>query len=188
MKLRWKIILMLLALVVVVIVAGGILCFVAIDTYFSNRPTNEVYVALNKVQIGSNTVQFYANYTYDCGVLGFSVKDEAGKLRYCPMYGSTYRGMPLMKLDVLVSDTQDQMWVRSSGTEDIIGYYCAGSDRATVSYDVPTPASFGRDSSRFPQMDVSHVKLVRTIIYDEKVAEQLYNDKKATQQIDLSDK
>ncbi len=188
MRLRWKIILVLVVLVVVVIIAQRILRFVAIYDYFANRATNEVYVALNRVQIGSNTVQFYADYTYDCGVLGFSVKDEAGKLRYCPMYGSTYRGIPLMKLDVLVSDTQDQMWVRSSEEGDVIGYYRAGSDSATVSYDVPTPVSFGRDSCRFPQIDPAHVKLVSTITYDEKVVEQLYDEKKAKQQIDLSNK
>jgi len=188
MKLRWKIVLGLIGLVVLAYVARCTLVFVAVDAYFSNRATNEVYVALNGFQIGRNTVQFYVDYTYDCGVLGFSTKDETGKLRYCPMYGSTYRGMPLMKLDVFVSDTGDQMWVQSSGTAEIMGYYRAGSDRATVSYDLPTPSSFGRDASRFPQMDPAHAKLAKTIIYDEKVAERLYDRKKARQEIDLSDK
>lgn len=178
----------LVALIVAALAAASITVWFAADEYFSSKPTSEVYVALNRFQIGSNTVQFYADYGYDSAVLGFSIKDKDGKLRYCPIHGSTYRGLPLTKLDVFISDGGDQMWVQSTETAEVMGYYREGSESSTVSYDRPTPSSFGMDASRYPQMDPARAKLVKTIVYDEKLAERFYDDKKARQEIDLSGK
>ena len=44
-----------------------------------------------------------------CAVLGFSVDNASGKQRYFPMYGSTYRGLPAVTLEVFVSSLRKKL-------------------------------------------------------------------------------
>lgn len=131
-------------------------------------------VVLGSVQIGSRSVQFYIDFGIDSAVLGFSVESSSGQQRYFPIYGSTYRGLPTVTLDIFVSDSQEDMWVHSSWPGyEILAYYLMGTDRCTTlygeiySFDKPTPESLGGGARRFPEMDIKKVSKVATLKYDE---------------------
>jgi hypothetical protein len=132
------------------------------------------YVVLDAVQMGTHTAQFYIDYSVDSAILGFSVEQDSGQARYCPMYGSTYRGLPSVTLDVLVSDAHNAMWVISSWPGyDILAYHRLDTDRCITPYgemtliEQPTPESLGGGTKDFPEMPIDHVTKVATITYDE---------------------
>lgn len=130
-------------------------------------------VVLESVQIGARSVQFYVDFGSDSAVLGFSVENDSGQKRYFPMYGSTYRGLPSVTLDVFVSDSQEEMWVHSSWQGyEILAYHRVGTDLCTTrygeitSFDRPTPESLGGVAGPFPEMDFERVSRVATLAYD----------------------
>lgn len=132
-------------------------------------------VLLESVQIGTRSAQFYVDFDADSAVLGFSVENDSGQQRYFPMYGSTYRGLPSVTLDVFVSDSQEEMWVHSSWSGyKILAYHRMGTDRCMTrygeitSFDKPTPESLGGGTRRFPEMDIEKVSKVATLTYDRK--------------------
>ena len=132
-------------------------------------------VVLESVEIGSRSVQFYIDFGADSAVLGFSVESSSGQQRYFPMYGSTYRGLPAVTLDVFVSDSKEEMWVHSSWSGyEILAYHRMGTDRCITrfgeihSFDKPTPESLGGGARPFPEMDIKKVSKVATLNYDEK--------------------
>ncbi len=130
-------------------------------------------IVLESVRIGARSVQFYVDFGSDSAVLGFSVENDSRQQRYFPMYGSTYRGLPSVTLDVFVSDSQEEMWVHSSwfGYE-ILAYHRMGTDLCTTrygeitSFDRPTPESLGGGARNFPEMDIEKVSRVATLTYD----------------------
>jgi hypothetical protein len=132
-------------------------------------------VVLESVKIGTRSAQFYVDFGSDSAILGFSVENGSGQQQYFPIYGSTYRGLPSVMLDLFVSDSQEEMWVHStwSGYE-ILAYYRMGTDRCMTrygeitSFDKPTPESLGGGTSRFPEMDIEKVSKVATLKYDGK--------------------
>lgn len=130
-------------------------------------------VTLESVQIGERRVRFYVDFGQDSAVLGFSFDELAGR-RYFPMYGSTYAGLPSVTMDVFVSKSGEEMWVRSSWKGyETLAYHRIGTDRAMTTYgemasfSVPTPAALGGHGARFPEMDASRVSRVATVRYDE---------------------
>lgn len=109
-------------------------------------------VVLQSVQIGTRSVRFYVDFGTDSAVLGFSVENDSGQQRYFLMYGSTYRGLPPVVLDVFVSHCQEEMWVRSSWSGyEVLAYHRMGTNRCITrygeitSFDKPTPASLGEE-------------------------------------------
>jgi hypothetical protein len=130
-------------------------------------------VVLETLQIGAHCVRFYVNFGVDSAVLGFSVERDSGHQRYFPMYGSTYRGLPSVTLDVFVSDTQEVMWVHSDwfGYE-ILAYHRLGTDLCMTQYgeitssDKPTPEIISGGTKGFPTMDTEKLSKIATLKYD----------------------
>lgn len=141
-------------------------------------------IVLESVRVGNRSIQFYINFGVDSAVLGFSVENDAGQQRYFPMFGSTYRGIPSVTLDVFVSNSQDEMWVLSSWPGyEILAYHRMGTDRCMTrygeisSFDKPTPEILGGGTGikSFPAMDMNKLSKVGTLTYDGKSLD----DKKA---------
>jgi len=97
-------------------------------------------VPLDSVHLGTHTVQFYVDHGDNSAVLGFSAPGPTGP-RYFPLYGSTYRGLPGITLEVYAPQPRDQMWVRSSSKDhEALARYRVGADRCmTVVYPRARP-------------------------------------------------
>jgi hypothetical protein len=128
-----------------------------------------------QIKISSHSVQFYIDFASDSAVLGFSVENDSGKQRYFPLYASTYRGLPTVRLDIFVSDSQEEMWVLSSWPGyETLAFYRIGTDHCTTRYgeikafDKPTPESLGAGTSRFPEMNIEKVTKLVILEYDGK--------------------
>ncbi len=148
--------------------------------YGSERParadapdgSREPDVTLDLVQISNGAVQFYLAFGADSAVLGFWAMNDSGDRRYFPMYGSSYRGIPPVTLEVFVSDTEEEMWVHSSwsGYEEL-AYHRIGTDRLTTvygemsSFEEPLPESLVGRTRAFPTMDTQNVSKVATLHY-----------------------
>src|SRR3954447_272636 len=131
-------------------------------------------VVLESIRIGSRSMQFYIDFGTDSAILGFSVESSSGQQCYFPMYGSTYRGIPAVTLDVFVSDSQEEMWVHSSWLGyETLAYYSIGADRCITpygemhSFDRSAPEILGGGAGRFPEMDIKKVAKVATFKYHE---------------------
>lgn len=131
-------------------------------------------VVLDSIEIGLRSVQFYIDFGTDSAVLGFSIEGSSGQQLYFPVYGSTYRGLPAVTLDVFVSDSQEEMWIHSSWPGyEILAYHPIGTDRCITpygeihSFDEPTPESLSGGVRRFPEMDIKKVTKVATLKYDD---------------------
>ena len=138
----------------------------------SSAANDEPDVVLETLQIGAHCVRVYVDFGTDSAVLGFSVEDDPGHQRYFPMYGSTYRGLPSVTLDVFVADSKGEIWVHSNwpGYENL-AYHRLGSDLCMTQYgeitssDKPTPEIIGGGTSRFPAMDTEKVSKIATLEY-----------------------
>lgn len=133
-------------------------------------------VLLESVRIGNRSVQFYIHFGVDSAILGFSVENDSGQQRYFPMFGSTYREIPSVTLDVFVSKSQDEMWVLSSWPGyEILAYHRMGTDRSMTQYgeigsfDKPMPDILGGTGTKlFPEMDINKLSKVATLKYGAK--------------------
>lgn len=121
-------------------------------------------MVLGQVRMGNETTEFYIAYAYDVGILGFSVLQATGSDHYFPMYGSTYRGIPDVVLDVFVSKAGDQMWVRSSWpTAEVLAYRRKGADTAVTQFGnvtflkEPLPQELSGGPIPFPKMIATRV-------------------------------
>lgn len=137
------------------------------ESYGANE---NVYTVLGAVPAGARLVEFYVDVGADSAVLGFAVENDAGEKRYFPMYGSTYRGMPAVTLDVYVSDAQEEMWVHSSWPGyEVLAYHRLGSDRSMTRYGEiqslgkPTPERLSGGTGSFPAMDRAKVSKAATL-------------------------
>jgi len=85
-------------------------------------------VLLDSVEIGGRSLQFYVDFGWDDATLGFLDKGPDGRPRYFAIYGTTYRGIDPVVLEVFVSQ-DNEMWVFSSleGWEDL-AYHRVGSE------------------------------------------------------------
>ena len=131
------------------------------------------YEVLESVQVGASTVEFYVDYGSDSAVLGFAVHDDAGHGRYFPMYGSTYRGLPPVTLDVYATDSGEEMWVRTTWTGyEVLAYHRMGSDRSITRYgemtssETPTPTRLSGVTREIPEMDEERASRVASITRD----------------------
>ncbi len=165
---RPKLIVAAVLLILAIIAAGFLVSRLSIPGWDESVE----YVALDSVKIGQSTIQFYVEYSYDTAILGFSVPGKDGSPRYFPMYGSTYRGLPAVTLDVYVPETQDEMWVRSSWKGyEILAYHRLGTDRCMTEYGEitsianPTPEGLGGERTLIPKMDTNTVSKVATITF-----------------------
>ncbi len=169
MKLRRKWVLFAAGLVALVAVVVGIVFLAAVMV--NEGPD----VMLDSLQAGAHRVQFYIDYpSWDSAVLGFFVKDQTGRPRYFPIYGSTYRGLPPVELEVFLSEAEEEMWVLSSWEGyEVLAYHQLGSDWFTdtrssskrAASDTPSPQGGRGVGPRmdFPDMDRARVKRVLTI-------------------------
>ncbi len=130
-------------------------------------------VVLGAARVGTRSVQFYVDFGSDSAILGFAVQGDSRGRRYFPMYGSTYRGLPPVTLEVFVSDTQEEMWVRSSWPGyGILAWHRMGTDRCMTRYgeiassDRPAPESLRGGTAHFPEMDMGRVTRAATLLYD----------------------
>lgn len=133
---------------------------------------NKPDIILESVQIGNHSVQFYINFGADSAILGFSVKNGRGQQRYFPIYGSTYRDIPSVTLDIFTSDSKEEMWVFSSWSGyEMLAYYRMGADRCMTQYgeitsfDKPTPEILGGGIKQFPHVDINKLSKIATLKY-----------------------
>lgn len=129
---------------------------------------------LGTVEIDGRSVQFYVDFGADTAVLGFAVEDAEGRWRYFPMYGSTYRGLPAVTLEVLASEDDGELWVRSSWPGyEFLAYHHLGTDQAMTRYgavsslSTPSPEQLGGGAGDFPAMESSKAAKVATFEYSE---------------------
>ncbi len=120
------------------------------------------------LRIGASSVEIYVAYGPDSAVLGFS-KDDGRRIGYCPMYGSTYRGLPAVTLELFVSKDQAQMWIQSSWLgQKVLAYHRFETDTCLTSYGeksfyaAPMPRQLSGGNDAFPPMDPASVTKVRT--------------------------
>ena len=143
----------------------------------SDQVVNEnknVDVVLGSVQIGKHAIQFYIAYGEDSAILGFSVSNGSEQERYFPIYASTYRGIPSVVLDVFVSKSQEEMWVRSSWSgNEILAYHRVGADVSITQYgevtflDKPMPEFLSGGGVPFPELIIESVSKKASFKHDE---------------------
>ena len=114
------------------------------------------HVVLGKTVLNKTTLEVYASYDYDCAVLGITVLTPDSEPRYLPLYGSTYRGLPPLKVDLHVSDDRDGLWVFvtwDGQPEELLEYFPLDNDGSPKlappdsSFSEPIPSSFGSYSN-----------------------------------------
>ena len=132
----------------------------------------EQTIDLKSMQFEDKELSFQINCNSDVAVLGFSINDS-GKLKHCPMYASTYRGLPPVELDVFVSLSKEELWVRSSWQGyEYLAYYKSGNGQCITSYgaielsDVPIPNILSGSSVKMPSMDANKASKVLSIKYE----------------------
>jgi len=72
---------------------------------------NPNHIVLGATSVKQTNLEFYARYEYDIAVLGIAVHTTTGVPRYLPLYGSSYRGMPPIKIDAYLSKNHDGLWI-----------------------------------------------------------------------------
>ncbi len=127
---------------------------------------DEATVSLGSVQIDDYAIGLLVAYAGDAAVLTASVTNGDAPAKFLPLFASTYRGMPAVTLDVLVSQSKDAIWVQSSwpGSE-VLAYYRLGSTTAITPFgemallDTPMPQVLSGGPVPFPAIDpISVVK------------------------------
>jgi len=121
-------------------------------------------LVLGSVQVDKYTIKFLIACGGDSALLEFSVTDGKGSERYVPMFGSTYRGIPPVDLDVYVSKFKEELWVLSSwpGSE-VLAYHRLGTQTAITPYgekqlvDSSFPPVLSGGPVPFPTIDQDEV-------------------------------
>ena len=131
-------------------------------------------IQLQTIEIDGYSVQFYLAFGADSAVLGFSIPNDAGRKRYCPIYASTYPDIPPVTLEVFATNSKDHMWVNSSWSGyEVLAYHHFGTESCISRYGEspllrrPIPKIIGGDSKDFPSMEHDEVFKVSTIKYKE---------------------
>lgn len=90
---------------------------------------------LGSVWVGDRAVSVMIAYQADSALLAAAVPGSDGSPRYIPLIGSTYRGVPSFQLDVLSSDSNDEMWIRMSGPRsEVLAQYRFGAETALTQF------------------------------------------------------
>lgn len=133
---------------------------------------NEVYTALKQMKVGKHTVDVYLFEGYDVAYLGFAVKTQSAKPRYCAMYVSTYRGIPPVKLTVTAERNGSQLWISSDWPQtEMLAYYSLGSDKCITIYgeqtlaDIANPREVNGDDRKPPLAEKNKTQVLATIHY-----------------------
>jgi hypothetical protein len=116
---------------------------------------------IGSVQIDGPTVKFLIAYRWDQAILEFSIAGSDGRERYVPLFASTDRSIKEVTLSVVVSKSNDRLWVQSSwpGEDSILAYYQMGTDTALTPFgpkslfDTPFPEDFGGGPLPFPPFE-----------------------------------
>ncbi len=131
------------------------------------------YAPLGSASTDVGSVEFYIHSASDSAMLGFATMNEAGQLNYCPMYASTYRGMPAVTLSVYASVALDEIWVSSSWEGyEVLAHHELGSGRCTTAYGDdplathPMPAMLSGGSVAIKSFDPQETVLLTTLEYD----------------------
>src|SRR5262245_1441886 len=67
-------------------------------------------LVLGAVQVDEYAVKLLVACSGDGALLELGVTQDDGPEKYVPMFASTYRGIPPVDLDVLVSKSEDEIW------------------------------------------------------------------------------
>lgn len=145
----------------------------------TNKTTN-----LRTVAIADTSTDFYIATGSDSAVLGFSFRTAGADIHYCPMYGSTYAGIPDVTLTVFATRGQKEMWVGSSwpGSETLASHRLGSSHWTTqygeTSSDTPVPQTMSGDAASIPTRKNDQVAELATFEYQKKysTANQLPRD------------
>lgn len=121
-------------------------------------------VVMGDVRIGKESTEFYIAYGSDAAILGFATLPGTGSVRYFPMYASTHRGIPPVVLDIFVSKSEAEMWVRSSWSGgEILAYHRVGADKAITQFgnvtflSEPMPRYLSGGPVPFPELNMGSV-------------------------------
>jgi len=136
-------------------------------------PSVQSFEVLDAVAIGAHSMEFYVHYTLDAAILGFAITDGAGVRQYCPMYGSTYRGLPAVSLEIHASESREEVWVTSTwkGYESL-AYHRFGSGSCITGYgdqlllSTPNPGSLSSSSATMPPLDPATTTVLGTLDHD----------------------
>jgi len=127
---------------------------------------------LGSVQVDDVAVKLLVAYGGDSAILEFSVAKSGSRERYVPLFASTYRGIPAVTLNVVVSKSRDQLWVQSSWPDSaVLAYYRLGADTANTPFgtlgllDTPFPQVLSGGPEGFPQIDPGAVWTLATFYY-----------------------
>jgi|GEM_PF-4490872 len=132
-------------------------------------------VTIGNAAIGTDTLHFYIDADEDCAILGFSVRIGSG-VRYFPLYGSTYRGIAPVTLDVFASKSLEEVWVRSSWAGyETLAWYRTGSDTCLTRFgeiassDKPFVSFLSGSVPQFPPMDTAGTVHVATLSWSSSI-------------------
>ena len=124
-------------------------------------------ILLDSVQVGDKTARFYIDYSRDCAVFGYFVEDDTGAPRYFVVSGSTFRGLHRKTVEVFLSETGEEMWVRVNPPPEG-GYFRADeSFIAKYGYDTPTPTSSYMHGSQHPGLPPEAKKAISFTVGDQ---------------------
>jgi hypothetical protein len=127
---------------------------------------------LGSVHVGDASFKFLIAYSKDSALLAFSVAGSGGRERYVPLFASTYRGVPEVTLNAIVSKSKDQLWIQSSWPDnEILAYYRLGADAAITPFgtmgllDTPFPQFLSGGPVGFPPFDPAGVQTLASFHY-----------------------
>lgn len=133
-------------------------------------------VSIGHAAIGADTLYFYIDADEDCAILGFSVRIGSAGMRYFPLYGSTYRGIAPVTLDLFASKSLEEVWVRSSWTgHEILAWYRTGSDTCLTRFgeiassDRPFVNSLAGSVPQFPSLDTAESVHIATLSWSSSI-------------------
>lgn len=116
-------------------------------------PEDDNLQIIGSVRIGSEVIQIVVGYSFDSAVMSMSVDDG----KYVPLFVSTYRGVPDMKVDIFTSSSRHEVWVFSpTQGETALAYFKFGMDTALTSFGKqrlrmsPFPEALSGGPTAFP--------------------------------------
>lgn len=90
---------------------------------------------LGSVWVGDHKVSVVIAYQADSALLAAVVPGNDSNPRYIPLIGSTYRGVPSFRLDVLSPNSGNEMWIRMSRPRsEVLAHYRFGAETALTQF------------------------------------------------------
>lgn len=92
---------------------------------------------LGSVKINDTTVGILIKFERDSALLASSITKGNSQPKYIPLSDSTYRGFPKMTINILTSNSNDEIWIQAPAVENepgnniTLAHYRLGSDIAT---------------------------------------------------------